>query len=389
MLIFPPTANPSEEALDAFATQPWTGQKVTNAALIISLARTLVAGAGSGKSANQKALLNGSFTHCLAEIGLASTCPPSLKAEALHALASLVKGSQVNQDFLRKLVISPIAVSTPSAASQSNEPTQSDPSNPDPSTSNGQNEGQGAELYREAPQAAILALISLSIDGLPGLRNLNTSGDRDILRVRAAAANVLDAYLLGNPDAQTGIVSTMTVLPPNNEPESNEDRAPHSPGSLLLEALRTLPAPPEMDSYTPFFACLIFTYLLRGSERAKEIARGIRIGGEDPPGPRHETDPDDDPEQTSLVQVLLGNLMMAQRSQSQDNNAGEGLQRSLNWARVMIGYLIVLASWLWDSPLTTTEMLNEGTNLQVVSITLQIDSLHLLLDLVPSSKLPP
>lgn len=364
--------DPSDEALDAFATQPWTTQKVANAALIISLARTLVAGAGSGKSANQKALLNCNFTRCLAEMGLASTCPPSLKADALHALASLLKGSQVNQTYLSKLIISPIAVSMSPATNQSVAPTQVDTGHPPASTSDPLNAPQAPELYREAPQAATLSLLSLSIDGLPGLRSLNTTGDRDILRVRAAAVNVLDAYLWGNHNAQTGIVSTMTVLPPSNEPTSTEERPPHSPGSLLLDALRTLPVSHPMDSYTSFFACLIFTYLLRGSERSKEIAREIRIGGEDAVGQPNSAGAVDEIEKISLVQILIGNLMMAQRAQSQDINSGEGLQRSLEWARVMIGYLVTLAAWLWESPATTTELLSEGTNLQVVSIAFRI-----------------
>ncbi|KAH9824431.1 p115 like vesicle tethering protein [Melampsora americana] len=364
MLLFPPMTNPSDEALDAFATQPWTAQKVTNAALVISLARTLVAGGGTGKSANQKALLNGGFTRCLAEIGLASTSPPSLKAEALNVLANVIKGSQVNQEFMGRLVISPIAVSLAPDVSHSPRPTESDGPNP---SSTEQNPNQAAaELYREAPQAAVLSLMSLSIDGLPGLRNLNVTGDRDILRVRAAAVNVLDAYLFGNSDAQTGLASTMRILPPSVEPGTNNDRPPHSPGSLLLEALRTLPASPNIDSYTSFFACLIFTYLLRGSEHAKEIARQIKMGGDDTTEQQLPAESDEDSEQTSLVQLLMGNLMMAQRAQGHDNNAGEGLQRSSDWTRIMIGYLIVLASWLWDSPLTTTEMLSEGTNLQVL-----------------------
>ncbi|KAA1127740.1 hypothetical protein PGTUg99_000373 [Puccinia graminis f. sp. tritici] len=61
--------------------------------------------------------------------------------------------------------------------------------------------------------------------------------------------------------------------------------------------------------------------------------------------------------------------MMAQRMQSQSNNAGDGIQRSLAWARIMVGYLMVLATWFWESPATTSEFLSEGTNLQVESFT--------------------
>lgn len=60
--------------------------------------------------------------------------------------------------------------------------------------------------------------------------------------------------------------------------------------------------------------------------------------------------------------------MMAQREQAQSANAGQGPEKGLQWSRVMVGYLIVLSIWLWESPTTVTEFLSEGSNLQVVSI---------------------
>ncbi|OAV93002.1 hypothetical protein PTTG_02810 [Puccinia triticina 1-1 BBBD Race 1] len=347
MLLFPPAQDPHPVALDSFATQPWSEQKLNNALLVLALARTLISGAGVGKIANQRAILSGGLTRCLAEMGLASAAPPILKSEALHILAHVVRGSEINKEFLSKLVLSPLAASAPPPGQ---DPSYSDPEKP--------------EFYRLPPQSAIFALFSLALEGLPGAQHPTSADDEfQTLSARAAALSAIDSFLNGNLDAQLGIVATMNTPIPQL---SDQNAGPsHSPGSLLFAALQGLP-PTEagsMAAYTSFFASLIFAHLLRGFEPAKKLAREIRIGG-DPADPN--APPDDDDDQTGLVQILIGNLMMAQRMQSQSNNAGDGIQRSLAWARIMVGYLIVLATWLWESPSTTSEFLSEGTNLQVL-----------------------
>lgn len=134
----------------------------------------------------------------------------------------------------------------------------------------------------------------------------------------------------------------------------------------MLHAMRVFPTPTRtepFDSYTPFFACLLFSHLLYHSETSKEAARKIYFSGDDTqPGGLGDED-----DRVSLVAILVGNLMMAQREQAQSANAGLGPERGLEWSRVMVGYLIVLSIWLWESPLTVKEFLSEGSNLQVVS----------------------
>lgn len=138
-----------------------------------------------------------------------------------------------------------------------------------------------------------------------------------------------------------------------------------SAGSILLRALRVFPqnTPNDpFDSYIPFFASLLFSHLLLHSETSKTLARRIYFQGDDSE-PGGEGDED---ERTSLVSILVGNLMMAQREQAQSQNAGLGPERALEWSRVMCGYLTVLSVWLWESPKTVKEFLSEGSNLQVV-----------------------
>lgn len=129
--------------------------------------------------------------------------------------------------------------------------------------------------------------------------------------------------------------------------------------------MRVFPTPSRtepFDSYTPFFSCLLFSHLLLHSEASKAAAREIYFTGDDAePGGSGDED-----ERASLVSILVGNLMMAQREQAQSANAGEGPERGLEWSRVMVGYLIVLSIWLWESPATVKDFLSEGSNLQVV-----------------------
>jgi hypothetical protein len=70
---------------------------------------------------------------------------------------------------------------------------------------------------------------------------------------------------------------------------------------------------------------------------------------------------------------VVGNLMMAAREHTEcvNRSAKEGRMAGSteedDWTRVMVGYLVLLCTWLWDSPKTVKEFLSESANLQVVS----------------------
>jgi len=108
----------------------------------------------------------------------------------------------------------------------------------------------------------------------------------------------------------------------------------------------------------------MFAQLLRNTESCKRIAREITL-------PSSGDASDEDDERTGLVQVIVGNLMLAQREQAQcqSNLQGQsGVEKlSIEWSRVMVGYLIVLSVWCWESPRTVKDFLSEGANLQIVS----------------------
>ncbi|BGP21760.1 transporter [Rhodotorula toruloides] len=360
LLLFPRPNALNAQSLATFAFQSWSEQKVINAGLVISLVRMLVGGAGgSGRSQNQDALLKTGLTRCLIELALASNAPAVLKSQSLNALADIMRSSADNQTLLTTLIVTPLI---PPAG----------PSSPETYTdATSQHDGQlhssvdGQSQHRDHDEAgqraaskwrrgtsvpAVVAVTDLAVhgDGTPG---------REGLRVRAAAANLFTSYAAGSTENQLGILSTMIAPPP--------EEASFSPGSIILTALRTFPTPTRnesFDSYVPFFACLLFSHLVMHSEVCKEVARKIYFQGDEPtPGGMGDED-----DRTTLVGMLVGNLMMAQREQAQSANAGLGPERGLEWSRVMVGYLTSLSLWMWESPLTVKEFLSEGSNLQVL-----------------------
>lgn len=149
-------------------------------------------------------------------------------------------------------------------------------------------------------------------------------------------------------------------------PQQDPTDVPQSAGTLLLNALVETPLPGQpFDPYRPLFACLLMSHLVRNSEAAKAAAREIALPSMD--------DGDED-EGDALIQVIVGNLMMAAREQAEcvnrrsRENPVAGATEESDWTRVMVGYLILLCTWLWDSPKSVNEFLNDSSNIQVVSL---------------------
>lgn len=151
------------------------------------------------------------------------------------------------------------------------------------------------------------------------------------------------------------------IPPPEDNPNANFPDVPQSAGSLILSGLLDMPTSGDaFDPYRPLFSCLLLSHLIRNSEHGKRVAREILF----PSG-------DDDDEQVSLLQLIVGNLMMASRAQADAANRaakdGHDTSEEEDWTRVMVGYLVLLCTWLWDSPKSVKEFLSESANLQVVS----------------------
>ena len=165
------------------------------------------------------------------------------------------------------------------------------------------------------------------------------------------------------------------MSPPASSPAAAaaDSDAPQSAGTLLLNALVETPLPGQaFDPYRPLFACLLMAHLVRNSEAAKRAAREMVLPSFDD----EEDEEEEEEEPAGLVQVIVGNLMMAAREQAECVNrrakdqpgTAEGpATEASDWTRVMVGYLILLCTWLWDSPKSVKEFLNDSSNIQVVS----------------------
>ncbi|WVQ99647.1 hypothetical protein IAU59_006786 [Kwoniella sp. CBS 9459] len=320
---------------DEFALQYWPEQKIYNTGLVLGLIRMLVGGPGGG---NQSAMVTGGVTRCLLELSLASNAPNSIKSQALNTLTPILLSSTANQDLLSALLISPLVA------------VHADEEHPN------------GGFVRIPNKPAAVALVTSVIEG-------DASAGGRGLRGRAAGVNMFEAYVSGNDDARIGILSSM-IAPPADNPNANFPNQPSSAGSLILSGLLELPhsSSETFDPYRPLFSCLLLSHLIRNSEHGKKLARDISF----PSGDSGDSAIADDDDKVSLVQLVVGNLMMAAREQTECVNraAKEGLTTGLpeeeDWTRVMVGYLVLLCTWLWDSPKTVKEFLSESANLQVL-----------------------
>ncbi|CEH12162.1 related to transport protein uso1 [Ceraceosorus bombacis] len=354
------------------------GQKARNARLVIGIARLLVEGQGDGRRANQNALLASGFTRALLELSLASTAPVGLKAQAFNVLSSLLNSSRSTQDLLSSLLICPLL----GIEAQPEEiPAGPDGAAPPPP------KAPLLTFTRLPARPAILCLIDAAVSGLaPAVAR--TAATSACLGYRAAALSCFDAFVADNLDARLGIISTMA--PPPSDGSNDEEDVGTSAGSLLLQGLAQLPAPQpgakRFDAYRHLFSALLFCSLVRGSETAKSMAREIRFGPDGKPVYRKQGSKpngaaeEEEDEEVSLIHVLIGNLTMAQREMGEavrrERNATAGAgapaadlgaePSSTDWTRIIVGYLSLLAVWLWDSKPSVSDLLSESSNLQTL-----------------------
>lgn len=337
-------------APDEFALQYWPEQKVINAGLVIGIAKLLVMGGNPG--GNQQAMLSSGMTRCLLELAMSSNAPAVLKAQALSTLTSILHSSRPNQDLLSTLITAPLVLLPPDESEGAAPPEH------------------GPGYTRLSPRPATVILVSLAVHGEhPTGSAASSEGWSGVgLRLRKAAVGCFEAYLSSNREGAEGIVGTMRPPPENNPNDPTGDvETPQSAGSLLLSALTDLPVSGEQyDPYRPILASLLFAHLLRTTETIKKMARAITF-------PSADEDDDEDPQ--TLVGVVVGNLVMAAREQTEVANreakdgvpAGGREMTGRDWSRAQVGWLLILCQWLWDSPKTVKEFLSEGSHLQVVS----------------------
>ncbi|KAL4400429.1 Vesicle-mediated ER to Golgi transport protein [Malassezia pachydermatis] len=331
---------------NAFLLQEWDEQKLTNALLLLRCIRHLVDGQGEGHRANQQVMCKVGLVDALAQLALASLAPPLLKAHTLHLLAALLRGSRPTQELFSTMVVSPVALVQ--GASPEGMPAP-------------------VELSWQAPQPAMLCLISLALRGPGGSTDSQLS-----LGVRAAAVHAFEALVEHNMDIRMTLWHAFVAAPVPEQTHGNPshlllDSVVHLPNTSLL----TSSTPHRFDVYQYLFASIMLGYLLQGSDTAKEFARRVRLNEEGRCVADAAVPSLDDDEPATLVHVVIGNLAMALREHGETLRRERAAQAthgnsSEDWTKVMVGYLVLLSVWLWQSPESIADFLSESANLQVL-----------------------
>ncbi|KAH9925704.1 p115 like vesicle tethering protein [Amylocystis lapponica] len=312
--------------LSGFALQLWDDmQKRANAALVVGIVGLLAKGGGNAQDP-----LTFAFNRCLLELGLASNAPTAIKTQALYLLPTNLASLPLGQMSLT-------------------------PYMPVPDTN-------GEEWDRLEPASALDALVELVLHGEYGGMLEGERRPKEGMELRGAALAVFQNFVQSEEIAEA-IVQAMV--------SQGAELAPITP---LLDALIAPPLTPLRTTAvtSTHFAALLFAHLLRASPRAKTLARSIvpapaasasaqgsffvPADGGAPPAPEPDSASDVD-EPQSLLQTLSEHLSLAflarARADTPDREARE-------WDRLLVGYLTLLAQWLWEDARAVREFLEAG-----------------------------
>ncbi|QRW12917.1 transporter Uso1, related protein [Ceratobasidium sp. AG-Ba] len=345
LLLYPsPPPPPHVPAPQEFALQFWDAQKLANAGMLVSIISLLNGPKGKIVEASHRALEVVGIYRCLVELALASNAPPALKTQALLALPP------------KPNLTVPIT-----------------PYLPVP--------GSGGEEWDRLPeQQALGALVGLALDGeyggiLTGTSQAQEAGEegeesvsigigKEELELRWAAAAVFDNLVTNDQDARLALVASLAPPPPPPPRDPSQPMAPldpPTPGQAVLSALVEIPSG-RVSRHVGAkiqLACALFSAMVRGSEKAKGVARMVVPGGAQAPTATDDADSDDSPR---LVSVLVGNVHLGLRERGRARSAGG--RRA--WDRVIVALLVALAVWMWDSPPSVRDFFGEGDGLQVL-----------------------
>ncbi len=162
-----------------------------------------------------------------------------------------------------------------------------------------------------------------------------------------------------------------------SQSQSGSNQPP--PVTPLLQALIAPPTSSPLDIAAvtrTHLATLLFADLVRFSSRAKALARSIfppqhlnnsqdsggsffvpADGGPPPAAAAPEPEPEDEDEPQSLLQIISEHLALALLSR---RRADTSEKEAREWDRLIVGYLCLLAQWLWEDPPTVRAFLEAG-----------------------------
>ncbi|THV06668.1 hypothetical protein K435DRAFT_848745 [Dendrothele bispora CBS 962.96] len=395
LLLFPPNLPLSESAPQQFALQFWDAQKEANVGYIVDIIGLLVGGKAGGGDLESIV-----FPRLLIELALSSNAPTSLKTRALKLLpTNFSPPSPSPTSSSLGTSSSSIGFSLPSLILT--------PYIPVPETN-------GEEWDRLESASALDVLVELGLSGEYGgiLNHFSRAGpDADKawqgdsikdLELRAAAIGVFENFVR-KEQIRTAILGAML----SSKDDSGTGESTRPPTTPLVHSLIVPPPAPGTTPIDPTsvastqFACWLFACLLRGSPEAKRLAREVKpsmnsgvpqtpgptggffvpADGPPPPGGQgasEKEDDDDDDDPQTLLAILTENLSLAFLSRSRVLSATQGQEHAHAphgkesqvetetdreqkiWDRLIVSYMSLLATWLWEDPGATKEFLECG-----------------------------
>ncbi|KIM26882.1 hypothetical protein M408DRAFT_16746 [Serendipita vermifera MAFF 305830] len=310
LLLFPPSITPEQESPQEFSLQFWDEAKTKNSSLVVGIIGTMKAP---------------EHIRLLMELGIASNAPPFLKTQALSLLAGYNQAPPLFQ------VITPY--------------------HPVADTN-------GEEWDRLEPCRAVDLLVSISVDGEYSGMALTPPTGKESMEYRGVALSTFDNFAK-DEEVATDILNGML---------STTQTPPTSASKLLLTSISTLPTSPlsSIAAVKLQYTCLLFASLFHGppnhsSTSPKAIARGLGSlsatstdGGNffvpadgGPPTDAKVADEDDDEPPSSLLQLLTEHLSLSMLARSK---VGDDVIEARLWDKVIVSYLVLLCTWLWEDP---------------------------------------
>ncbi|KAJ1955708.1 Vesicle-mediated ER to Golgi transport protein, partial [Dipsacomyces acuminosporus] len=280
----------------------WTAQHARNMLVVLDIIRMLIQPGNTNTESNQTAMQQYGIIPPLLQLALAYEAPSSVRSQALYAIGDIIRSHQANQNLFQRILITAAPLDDDSDAASE----------------------------KAIPEPAIVIVIRLSVGQRP-----SSVAAHEYYIVRSAAAYLVQAYVGGNSDAQLALAATLT--PPNSANTAEEPENHQSAGSLIVSVLLDWYVASKQDVWRVWYASLLLSTILRGSEQCKRQALKISLGdeskGEDP--------------------LPLINELMSQARRATQESAD---------ARVSISLLTLICVWVVDFPSAVSTLLDESSN---------------------------
>ena len=373
----------NNDDLDSYTIKYWSEQLVINTAIVIDIIRLLT---GFNNLEANTTCLNLGLSKLLIDLGLSSNAPITLKSQILITLSSIFSNSFKNIENFQSYQVEPIIFS--------------------------QAYHLGYLRLHSIPAPLYLIHLTLNgengkntmIDNVPSLLGHN-------LMLQVAALNTFQSFIYNNDQFKYEILSSFRNSSNNDNKHTTsftfDGNYNETYNTLILDSLINLPneSTTSFNTNKLFFASLLLSNILINSNKSKILLNQVLVQGEE-----------NDEDKLTLLHCIFGNLITCFRecdqineinrqnlfsnqinisedqineeiekqkqdeneeheNQSQSEENGENddndeneieKENNIDWIRMSISYLILLSTWIWESPETVKDILVESSNLQVL-----------------------